>query len=134
MQKLLRNSLAWNCSPRSSWCAEGEKRSASSKMAAARCAAVRTRSRSLRQLPSASVSRRSFSSCAHRPISYLYYCSFFLPKKGKGCVMQTSSRYRLPRSLLLLGVSPDLLKTQSTVCTVLGTYTGPSQPGPQVKD
>lgn len=55
----------WNCSPRSSWWEEGEKRSASSRMAEPACARERTRSRSLSALPSTSVSRRSFSSCAH---------------------------------------------------------------------
>ena len=52
---------------RSSWCTEGEKRSASSSTALADSARVRTRSRSLSALPSYSVSRRSFSSCgSHR--------------------------------------------------------------------
>ena len=55
--------LAWNCSPRSSWWDEGEKRSASRRMAELACAFVRTRSLSLRALPSTRVSRLSFSSC-----------------------------------------------------------------------
>ena len=59
----LRPNHAWNCSPRSSWWDDGEKRSASRRMAELACAFVRTRSLSLRALPSTSVSRLSFSSC-----------------------------------------------------------------------